>query len=202
MYGASHHYIICFGVKCTCLTKEEKFISWRTKSDLFSYFTLFQTENVWLLLSGSWNTSFIYRLLQNVCWNQNKVHLIFTYLQVWIFKCILLLPWPALFYEFISCVVYKLSWREISMVLTDVILDPLLSFRKELIGIGIWAYLWATSFVSIQFILWLTVPFYAYLEKHGVKVSVNDIVIKAVAVALRNVPEANGNYHWKFCFCW
>ncbi|XP_048494137.1 dihydrolipoyllysine-residue acetyltransferase component 1 of pyruvate dehydrogenase complex, mitochondrial isoform X1 [Beta vulgaris subsp. vulgaris] len=45
---------------------------------------------------------------------------------------------------------------------TDVILDPLLSFRKELI------------------------------EKHGVKVSVNDIVIKAVAVALRNVPEANG----------
>lgn len=29
-------------------------------------------------------------------------------------------------------------------------------------------------------------------EKHDVKVSVNDIVIKAVAVALRNVPEANG----------
>jgi pyruvate/2-oxoglutarate dehydrogenase complex dihydrolipoamide acyltransferase (E2) component len=26
-----------------------------------------------------------------------------------------------------------------------------------------------------------------------VKVSVNDIVIKAVALALRNVPEANGN---------
>ncbi|XP_057532087.1 dihydrolipoyllysine-residue acetyltransferase component 1 of pyruvate dehydrogenase complex, mitochondrial [Amaranthus tricolor] len=45
---------------------------------------------------------------------------------------------------------------------TDVILDPLLSFRKEL------------------------------LEKHNIKVSVNDIVIKAVAVALRNVPEANG----------
>lgn len=44
---------------------------------------------------------------------------------------------------------------------TDVILDPLLSFRKELI------------------------------EKHNVKVSVNDIVIKAVAVALRNVPQAN-----------
>ncbi|GAB2250510.1 hypothetical protein Droror1_Dr00016760 [Drosera rotundifolia] len=43
----------------------------------------------------------------------------------------------------------------------DVILDPLLSFRKELI------------------------------EKHNVKVSVNDIVIKAVAVALRNVPSAN-----------
>ncbi|KAI8563525.1 hypothetical protein RHMOL_Rhmol03G0117400 [Rhododendron molle] len=43
----------------------------------------------------------------------------------------------------------------------DVILDPLLSFRKEL------------------------------KEKHDVKVSVNDIVIKAVASALRNVPEAN-----------
>ncbi|KAK9674332.1 hypothetical protein RND81_12G226300 [Saponaria officinalis] len=45
---------------------------------------------------------------------------------------------------------------------TDVILDPLLSFRKELI------------------------------EKHNIKVSVNDIVIKAVAVALRNVRGANG----------
>ncbi|KAL9268049.1 hypothetical protein AKJ16_DCAP21633 [Drosera capensis] len=43
----------------------------------------------------------------------------------------------------------------------DVILDPLLSFRKDLI------------------------------EKHNVKVSVNDIVIKAVAVALRNVSSAN-----------
>ncbi|PON31705.1 Lipoamide Acyltransferase [Parasponia andersonii] len=44
---------------------------------------------------------------------------------------------------------------------SDVILDPLLSLRKDL------------------------------KEKHDVKVSVNDIVIKAVAVALRNVPEAN-----------
>ncbi|OMP06425.1 Biotin/lipoyl attachment [Corchorus olitorius] len=44
---------------------------------------------------------------------------------------------------------------------SDVILDPLLSFRKEL------------------------------KEKHDVKVSVNDIVIKAVAIALKNVPEAN-----------
>lgn len=43
----------------------------------------------------------------------------------------------------------------------DVALDPLLQFRKELI------------------------------EQHNVKVSVNDIVIKAVAIALRNVPEAN-----------
>lgn len=33
-------------------------------------------------------------------------------------------------------------------------------------------------------------------EQHNVKVSVNDIVIKAVAVALRNVPEANGNDIW------
>ncbi|KAK6933486.1 Biotin/lipoyl attachment [Dillenia turbinata] len=47
----------------------------------------------------------------------------------------------------------------------DVILDPLLSFRKEL------------------------------KEKHDVKVSVNDIVIKAVAVALRNVPEANAYWN-------
>ncbi|KAK1382587.1 Dihydrolipoamide acetyltransferase component of pyruvate dehydrogenase complex [Heracleum sosnowskyi] len=44
---------------------------------------------------------------------------------------------------------------------SDVILDPLLSFRKEL------------------------------KEKYNVKVSVNDIVIKAVAIALKNVPEAN-----------
>uniref|UniRef100_A0A166DQG1 Dihydrolipoamide acetyltransferase component of pyruvate dehydrogenase complex n=1 Tax=Daucus carota subsp. sativus TaxID=79200 RepID=A0A166DQG1_DAUCS len=44
---------------------------------------------------------------------------------------------------------------------SDVILDPLLSFRKEL------------------------------KEKYDVKVSVNDIVIKAVAIALKNVPEAN-----------
>ncbi|XP_038884738.1 dihydrolipoyllysine-residue acetyltransferase component 1 of pyruvate dehydrogenase complex, mitochondrial isoform X2 [Benincasa hispida] len=44
---------------------------------------------------------------------------------------------------------------------TDVILDPLLSLRKDL------------------------------KEKHDVKVSVNDIVIKAVAVALRNVRGAN-----------
>ncbi|XP_039067292.1 dihydrolipoyllysine-residue acetyltransferase component 1 of pyruvate dehydrogenase complex, mitochondrial-like isoform X1 [Hibiscus syriacus] len=44
---------------------------------------------------------------------------------------------------------------------SDVVLDPLLSFRKDL------------------------------KEKHGIKVSVNDIVIKAVAIALKNVPEAN-----------
>lgn len=48
---------------------------------------------------------------------------------------------------------------------TDVILDPLLSFRKEL------------------------------KEQHDVKVSVNDIVIKAVAIALRNVPEANAYWN-------
>ncbi|KAL1199851.1 Dihydrolipoyllysine-residue acetyltransferase component 1 of pyruvate dehydrogenase complex [Cardamine amara subsp. amara] len=44
---------------------------------------------------------------------------------------------------------------------SDVVLDPLLAFRKEL------------------------------QENHGVKVSVNDIVIKAVAVTLRNVRQAN-----------
>uniref|UniRef100_M4CRR8 Dihydrolipoamide acetyltransferase component of pyruvate dehydrogenase complex n=1 Tax=Brassica campestris TaxID=3711 RepID=M4CRR8_BRACM len=44
---------------------------------------------------------------------------------------------------------------------SDVVLDPLLAFRKEL------------------------------HENHDVKVSVNDIVIKAVAVALRNVRQAN-----------
>uniref|UniRef100_A0A0D9VVJ1 Dihydrolipoamide acetyltransferase component of pyruvate dehydrogenase complex n=1 Tax=Leersia perrieri TaxID=77586 RepID=A0A0D9VVJ1_9ORYZ len=47
----------------------------------------------------------------------------------------------------------------------DVILDPLLAFRNEL------------------------------KEQHGVKVSVNDIVIKAVALALRNVPEANAYWN-------
>lgn len=31
-----------------------------------------------------------------------------------------------------------------------------------------------------------------FTAKYDVKVSVNDIVIKAVAIALRNVPEANG----------
>ncbi|KAF0896955.1 hypothetical protein E2562_030961 [Oryza meyeriana var. granulata] len=47
----------------------------------------------------------------------------------------------------------------------DIILDPLLAFRNEL------------------------------KEQHGVKVSVNDIVIKAVALALRNVPEANAYWN-------
>ncbi|XP_008788004.1 dihydrolipoyllysine-residue acetyltransferase component 1 of pyruvate dehydrogenase complex, mitochondrial isoform X2 [Phoenix dactylifera] len=48
---------------------------------------------------------------------------------------------------------------------TDVILDPLLAFRNEL------------------------------KEQHNLKVSVNDIVIKAVALALRNVPEANAYWN-------
>ncbi|KAH0928747.1 hypothetical protein HID58_014474 [Brassica napus] len=53
---------------------------------------------------------------------------------------------------------------------SDVVLDPLLAFRKEL------------------------------QENHGVKVSVNDIVIKAVAVALRNVRQANaGRTYDAFC---
>ncbi|GJN22947.1 hypothetical protein PR202_gb10557 [Eleusine coracana subsp. coracana] len=47
----------------------------------------------------------------------------------------------------------------------DVVLDPLLAFRNEL------------------------------KEQHGIKVSVNDIIIKAVAVALRNVPEANAYWN-------
>lgn len=47
----------------------------------------------------------------------------------------------------------------------DVVLDPLLAFRNEL------------------------------KEQHGVKVSVNDIVIKAVALALRNVPDANAYWN-------
>ncbi|KAL6545394.1 Pyruvate dehydrogenase complex component E2 1 [Orobanche gracilis] len=47
---------------------------------------------------------------------------------------------------------------------TDVVLDPLLSFRKNL------------------------------KAKYDVKVSVNDIVIKAVAMALRNIPEANASW--------
>jgi pyruvate dehydrogenase E2 component (dihydrolipoamide acetyltransferase) len=34
----------------------------------------------------------------------------------------------------------------------------------------------------------------AMLEKQGVKVSVNDLVIKAAAIALRQVPEANASY--------
>ena len=34
----------------------------------------------------------------------------------------------------------------------------------------------------------------AMLEKDGVKISVNDLVIKAVAMALKRVPEANASY--------
>ncbi|XXG62929.1 hypothetical protein AAC387_Pa05g1215 [Persea americana] len=48
---------------------------------------------------------------------------------------------------------------------SDVILDPLLALRKEL------------------------------KDQHDVKVSVNDIVIKAVALALRNVPEVNAYWN-------
>ena len=35
---------------------------------------------------------------------------------------------------------------------------------------------------------------FCFAAKYDVKVSVNDIVIKAVAIALRNVPEANGKW--------
>lgn len=34
--------------------------------------------------------------------------------------------------------------------------------------------------------------FFFCADKFGVKVSVNDIVIKTVAIALRSVPKANG----------
>lgn len=50
---------------------------------------------------------------------------------------------------------------------SDVILDPLLSLRKDL------------------------------KEQYDVKVSVNDIIIKVVAAALRNVPEANAYWNVK-----
>ncbi|KAF5948054.1 hypothetical protein HYC85_014011 [Camellia sinensis] len=68
---------------------------------------------------------------------------------------------------------------------SDVLLDPLLSFRKELKGMEldlppIACDFWTHSIIFAQF-----------TEKHDVKVSVNDIIIKAVAIALRNVPEAN-----------
>jgi len=49
------------------------------------------------------------------------------------------------------------------------------------------------------YILWQIIHFTSSItEQHDVKVSVNDFVIKAVAVALRNAPEANGRditYH-------
>ena len=35
-------------------------------------------------------------------------------------------------------------------------------------------------------------------EKHGIHVSVNDIIIKAVALALKIVPEANGMLYWLY----
>lgn len=76
----------------------------------------------------------------------------------------------------------------IQWFLTDVILDPLLTFRKELKGM-----IKISSLVNLFFPapeLMCYNPFCA--DKFGVKVSVNDIVIKTVAIALRNVPKANG----------
>lgn len=35
--------------------------------------------------------------------------------------------------------------------------------------------------------------FWGVSEKHGISVSVNDFVIRAAALALKEVPEANGN---------
>jgi len=48
--------------------------------------------------------------------------------------------------------------------------------------------------VEIDALLAARVKINAMLEKDGVKVSVNDLVIKAVATALRRVPEANASY--------
>lgn len=53
--------------------------------------------------------------------------------------------------------------------------------------------------VSLRNYAWQTIhasEFLDFTEQHDVKVSVNDIVIKAVAIALRNVPLANG----KICY--
>ncbi len=48
--------------------------------------------------------------------------------------------------------------------------------------------------VEIDALLAARTKINAMLEKDGVKVSVNDLVIKAVAVALTRVPEANASY--------
>lgn len=46
------------------------------------------------------------------------------------------------------------------------------------------------------FVFWFVIPTHFFLslyaEQYNVKVSVNDIVLKAVALALKTVPEANG----------
>ncbi|KAI8527763.1 hypothetical protein RHMOL_Rhmol12G0099800 [Rhododendron molle] len=68
----------------------------------------------------------------------------------------------------------------------DVILDPLLSFRKELKGINL-----ELDLSHVVVCSSLSFLFAQFTKKRDVKVSVNDIVIKAVANALRNVPEAN-----------
>ncbi|KAJ0910880.1 putative dihydrolipoyllysine-residue acetyltransferase [Helianthus annuus] len=56
--------------------------------------------------------------------------------------------------------------------LTYIILDPFLSFTKEL------------------------------KDKFGIKDSVNDIVIKTVAIALRNVPKANSKVRYSYWIVW
>lgn len=82
-----------------------------------------------------------------------------------------------------------------SCCLADVILDPLLSLRKDLKGMKYFRILVLILDPSALFESSISFLFVGSLiaEQHNVKVSVNDIVIKAVAVALRNVPEANGN---------
>jgi pyruvate dehydrogenase E2 component (dihydrolipoamide acetyltransferase) len=48
--------------------------------------------------------------------------------------------------------------------------------------------------LNIDALLAARVKINALLEKQGVKVSVNDLVIKAAAIALKQVPEANASY--------
>jgi len=74
---------------------------------------------------------------------------------------------------------------------SDVVLDPLLAFRSELKGVLFISFYLVFSESDKKRAFFSHESFVA--EQHGIKVSVNDIIIKAVAIALRNVPEANGN---------
>jgi hypothetical protein len=79
---------------------------------------------------------------------------------------------------------------------SDVTLDPLLSLRKDL---KVWTDI-NFLLAHVRFMLFVLVHLQSNLificsliaEQYDVKVSVNDIIIKVVAAALRNVPEANG----------
>jgi len=75
---------------------------------------------------------------------------------------------------------------------SDVVLDPLLAFRSELKGVLFISFYLVFSESDKKRAFFSHESFFV-AEQHGIKVSVNDIIIKAVAIALRNVPEANGN---------